>query len=108
MKKSTIIISILAAALLTSNAWWAFTVLDAGVTETYQGAQLEEEQQTLNQALAVLRTTTRSGASRAQIVEAAQMAWSAGEPFEKDGYTWVGRLGLKFDEQGKLIDVIRD
>lgn len=107
MKRTTVPISVLLIVLLISNAWWAFAVVDAGVTSTYQDAQLEEEQQALNQTLAVIRVLAKSGATRTQIVEAAQEAWSAGEPFEKDGYTWVGRLGLKFNEQGQLIDVVR-
>lgn len=107
LQKSTAVISLLAATLVVSNAWWAFQVLDAGVTSTYQDAQLEEEQQALTQALAIAKTMASFGATRAQIVDAAQKAWPEVEPFEKDGYTWVGRLGLKFNDDGKLIDIVR-
>jgi hypothetical protein len=105
MKKSTIAISILTVALVTSNAWWAYQLLDAGVSYTYRGASLEENQQALSQALAIIEVTRSGDASRDQIVAAANRAWSSGEPFEKDGYLWVGRLGLRFTDDGKLEEV---
>ena len=107
MKKSTLAISLLAVALVASNAWWAYKVLDAGVTLTYQKASLEEAQQALSQALAIIKVSGSSNVTRAQIVEAAQKAWPSGEPFEKDGYLWVGRLGLRFDKSGHLIDIFQ-
>lgn len=107
MTKSAAITSFLVAVLVASNAWWAYKVLDAGITSTYQGASLEEEQQASNQAMAVINVLAKSGTTRPQIVEAALKAWPGGEPFEKDGYTWVGRLGLKFNERDQLIEVIR-
>lgn len=58
--------------------------------------------QALSQALAIIEVT---GASHDQIVAAANRARSSGEPFEKDGYLWVGRLGLRFTEDGKLEEV---
>lgn len=107
MKKSTVAIWVLAASLVASNAWWVFRTLDSGITSTYQKAQLEEEQQASNQAIAIIRAVAIPNATQAQIVEAARKEWPAPEPFEKDGHIWVGRLGLKFDDQGKLKDVIR-
>jgi predicted DCC family thiol-disulfide oxidoreductase YuxK len=105
--KSTAIISVLIAGLAASNAWLAYKVLDVGVTLTYQSASLEEEQQASKQAMAVIEVLAKLGATRSQIVSAAQKAWPVVEPFEKDGYTWVGRLGLKFNKQDQLIEVIR-
>jgi hypothetical protein len=105
MRKSTIVISVLAIALVSSNVWWGYQLLDAGVSYTYQGASLEESQQALSQTLAIIEVTGSGEASRDQIVAAANKAWSAGEPFEKDGYLWVGRLGLRFSDSGKLLEV---
>jgi hypothetical protein len=28
------------------------------------------------------------------------------EPFEKDGFVWVGSLGLKFDESGRVVEAV--
>lgn len=106
MKKCILPITLLVLVLIASNAWWAYRVLDAGVSYTYQGASLEESQQALSQALAVIKASSNPGATRTQVIEAAQKAWSSGEPFEKEGYLWVGRLGLRFDRQGHLIEAV--
>ncbi|PWV60202.1 hypothetical protein [Plasticicumulans acidivorans] len=108
MKTTTAAIGILAAALLVSNVWWAYRLLDAGVSYTYQGASLEESQQALAQALAVIDALGAERRSREQVVQAVQAAWPSVEPFEKDGVLWVGRLGLRFDAAGRLIEATTD
>jgi len=105
MRKAAIAISVLAVALVVSNAWWAYQLLDAGVSYTYQGASLEESQQALSQTLAIIYLMSSGDASRDQIVTAANKARSAGEPFEKNGFPWVGQLGLRFSDDGKLVEV---
>lgn len=105
MKKRTGAILILCASLVITNAWWAINAIDSGITRTYQEASMQDTQQALSQALAIIKASGAPKATRAQIIEAAQKAWSAGEPFEKDGYLWVGRLGLRFDRSGRLIDI---
>lgn len=106
MRKTTVTISLLAVALVATNAWWAYRLLDAGVSYTYQGVSLEENQQALSQALAIIKVLGSSNTSREQIVQAAQKAWPSTEPFEKDGYLWVGRLGLRFNETGHLVEAV--
>ena len=106
MRRTTIAISLLAITLVVTNAWWTYRLLDAGVSYTYQGASLEENQQALSQALAIIKVLGTNNASREQIVQAAQAAWPSTEPFEKDGYLWVGRLGLRFDQAGQLVEAV--
>jgi hypothetical protein len=106
MRRTTIAISLLAVALVVTNAWWAYRLLDAGVSYTYQGASLEENQQALSQALGIIKVLATNNASREQIVLAAQAAWPSTEPFEKDGYLWVGRLGLRFNQAGHLVEAV--
>jgi hypothetical protein len=106
MKKSTVAISLLAVALVVSNAWWAYITVDTGITHTYESVSFEETQQALSQALAIINVSSSPTVTRAQIIEASEKAWSAGEPFENDGYLWVGRLGLRFNKKGKLIEAI--
>lgn len=108
MKTTTAVIATLAAALLVSNVWWAYRLLDAGVSYTYQGASLEESQQALAQALAIINALGAERRSREQVVQAAQAAWPSVEPFERDGVLWVGRLGLRFDAAGRLIEATTD
>jgi hypothetical protein len=105
MKKTTAIISALAFALLASNAYWTYRFIDQGVTLAYQDREYDEAQQALLQARAIIKVQATRNAGRAEIIQAAQKAWSAGEPFEKDGYLWVGRVGLKFDDAGRLVDL---
>ncbi len=106
MKRTTILISLLVIALVVTNVCWAYRLLDAGVSYTYQGASLEENQQALSQALAIIKVFGNREASREHIVQAAQAAWPSTEPFEKDGYLWVGRLGLRFDQTGHLVEAV--
>lgn len=106
MRRTTIAISLLAVVLVATNAWWAYRLLDASVSYTYQGASLEESQQALSQSLAIIKALSANNASREQIVQAAQAAWPSTEPFEKDGYLWVGRLGLRFNQAGHLIEAV--
>jgi hypothetical protein len=105
MKRTTVIISALTLALLASNGYWTYRFIDQGVTLAYQDSEYNEAQQALSQARAIIKVQATRNASRAEIIEAAQKAWSAGEPFEKEGYLWVGRLGLKFDSADRLTDV---
>lgn len=106
MRRTTVAISLLTIVLVVTNAWWAYRLLDAGVSYTYQGASLEENQQALFQALAIIKALGTNNASREQIVQAAQAAWPSTEPFEKDGYLWVGRLGLRFNQAGHLVEAV--
>ncbi|TJY60992.1 hypothetical protein E4T66_10135 [Sinimarinibacterium sp. CAU 1509] len=107
MSKSKVAITLLGVALIASNAWWAYRMLDAGVSFTYQGVSLEECQQGMAQALATINASAGHGASRSVVVAAAQKAWPSSEPFEKEGYLWVGRLGLRFNEFGQLVEAVQ-
>ncbi len=106
MRRSTAAIVGLSAALVVSNAWWAYRLLDSGVTHAYQSASLEESQQALAQSLAVIKAMAVSNHSQQSIIDAARAAWPGVEPFEKNGYIWVGRLGLRFNAAGRLVEAI--
>ena len=105
MKRSTIAISSLVVALIASNSWSVYKIVDVGVTLHYTDGELRESQEALSQSLAIVKVLSTPGASRSQIVDAALQAAPGFEPFEKDGYLWVGRLGLRFDPSGRLVDV---
>jgi hypothetical protein len=49
----------------------------------------------------------RAGVSQPEIIAAARLAGPQVEPFEKDGFLWVGKIGLRFDAQGRLVEVAR-
>lgn len=106
MKTTTVAISVLAFALIATNGWWAYRLVDAGISYTYQGSSLAENQQALSQSLAIIKALGAGHASRAQVTQAAHAAWPAVDPFEKDGFLWVGRLGLRFNEAGQLVEAV--
>ena len=93
----------LLAALVLSNGAWAFALLDAGVTQTYMAASLDDHAGALQQALALLPVVARPGVGRAEILAAARSPGGISEPFDKDGFTWIGHIGLQFDADGRLV-----
>lgn len=104
MNKCKLAVAILAAALIGTNAWWVYHTLDAGVLYTYQGVALEDNQEALQQALAVITASSIPGATKETIIAAAQGSLPASDIFEKEGYIWVGRIGLRFNETGQLLE----
>lgn len=81
--------------------------MDAGITLAYPQGSLEDNKEALAQSLAVIEAAAHTGASKQSIVQAARAASSNSEPFEKDGYVWVGSIDLKFDSSGHLIGASR-
>jgi hypothetical protein len=106
MKKTTMAISLLAVTLVITNGWWAYRLLEAGVSYTHQGVSLEQSRESLSRALAIIRVLGAGDASRRQVIKAAQQASPSVTPFEKEGYVWMGELGLRFDASGRLVDAI--
>ncbi len=101
-----IAIGALLASLLLSNGWWAYRLLDAGITQTYMRASFDTTHEQLTQTLAVLQVVGKPNATRTTIIEAARLPNDTVEPYEKDGYVWVGQLGLQFNERGQLIKAV--
>jgi hypothetical protein len=106
VSKATAVIGALVLILVGSNLWWASRVLDAGISLTYARASEETTSELLTQTLAVLPVVARTGVSREQVVAAARITKDRVEPYEKEGYVWVGQLGLKFNPQGQFEKAI--
>ena len=107
MARTKIGLLLLAATLLVSNLWWAFQLFDSGVTKSYMAVSLEDNRIALDQAIAVAKEASRADATQDSIVRAATLSGTHTEPFEKDGFLWIGRIGLKFQDDGTLQDVVR-
>ncbi len=105
VKAATVAIAVLVAALVATNAWWAYQVLDAGVTATYREASFQDHRQALVNCLAVLPVAARSESTPADVISAGQAATGASLTFEKEGFVWVGGLGFKFGAGGRLVAV---
>ena len=100
MKVTILILSIL---LLASNAFWLLQAIDNGVTVSYRDQHIHQLEETRIQLMKMLPEASKSMA-KDELVAVAKK-YTNQEVFEKDGCTWVGWLGLKFDDSEKLISV---
>jgi hypothetical protein len=106
MSRSKLVVGILAGLLVATNLWWAYRVLDGGITLTYLRASYDPSATQLATARAVIDALVQEGASRESIIRAAKAASKDAEPYEKNGAVWVGQLGLRFSPEGRLTKVI--
>jgi hypothetical protein len=104
MRKSSFLMAALTVALVASNAFWLYKTVDSGVSYSYLNDSYQGARSTALQALAILPVATRVDSSQPEVVAAAAKAAGGADAFEKDGYTWVGNIGLKFDTAGRLIE----
>ena len=106
MKQDRWMIRILTVALLASNAWWLYHAFDIGVTVTLQNDSLKKHHKALAQTLAILPVAARIDSNKAQVIDAAKAAAPDKQPFEKDGFIWIGKLGLRFGKDGRLTKAV--
>ena len=106
MKRSTIAIVLLSIALVVSNGWWLYHMLDSGITSTYRDVTLEDHHVALVQAFAAFPVAARASSTRGDVLAAAGNAIGDREFLEKDGLVWVGRLGFSFDTNGRVVKVM--
>ena len=105
VKRSAVAIGLLSAALLVSNAWWVYSAVDVAHAYTDQQSSLRLSDEALSQALAIIKVAADPNTTRDKIVaEATRSARDASEPFEKEGFLWIGSLGLRFSESGRLLE----
>ncbi|TLU61890.1 hypothetical protein FE810_13825 [Thalassotalea litorea] len=97
------VVSFLTILLIFSNGYWLFASLDSGVTASYQSQELYEYKNTQEQLLKTFKEVA-SGKSKSDVVRIAEK-YSETPAFDKDGCTWIGWLGFKFDEQGVFQDI---
>jgi hypothetical protein len=107
MRSTKITIAVLVLAFLASNLWWAYHAFDAGVTHAYLTDSLNDNRGALSQTLALLPVVARPGVSKSEVIAAARQTDLRAEPFEKDGFIWIGWIGLKFDDAGRVIEASR-
>lgn len=89
--------------LLGTSAYFLFSGIDTAITLSYRDQQVSELEDVRAQLMAALPEIA-AGMDKAKIVAAMERS-RRGQTFEKDGCTWVGRVGLKFSPEGKLIHV---
>jgi hypothetical protein len=105
MNRSKIIILVLLILLIATNVWWAFQAFDHGITITYTIGSLDDHKQALDQALMIIPEITSGRGSREEIINSMESRFGLSDGLNKDGYIWIGKLGLRFDDSGKLLEV---
>lgn len=92
---------ILGLLLVVSNAFWIYVTIDNAITASYRDNVLVWNQQALADALKLIPLLD-AGLGKTELLAKAE-AILEDNSFEKDGCVWVGRLGLKFDEDDHLV-----
>ncbi|MFK7844556.1 MAG: hypothetical protein AB8G77_04585 [Rhodothermales bacterium] len=95
---------LLVLLLVGSNIWWLYRELDDITTSKYQGQMLYERSESLKSLQAIIPDLA-SGKSKEEIVELIEEVLKE-EGYEKEGATWIGWLGLTFDDDGQLVKVM--
>lgn len=103
MKQSTLVSASLATALVVSNAFWAYSFIDSAASYTYLESSYCDAKRTAAQAMALLPVVARKDSTKESILAAARKDLDE-RPFEKDGFEWIGGIGLRFDDAGQLVD----
>ena len=100
------LLSITLGLLLLTNAFWIYHAFDTAITLDHIKSSLHDNQRALTQALAIIKASSPT-ASRETILSAANLPSDpTSHSFEKDGYHWIDRLGLKFSPEGQLLEAI--
>jgi len=98
-----LIIAALVSLLVGTNAFWIYQAVDSGISTSYRDQNIFELNETATQ-LALTLTDVGETMPRTEFINIASKHTKF-EPFEKDGCIWVGWIGLKFNEEDKLIYV---
>lgn len=102
-KTSIYLITSLVILLIATNIWWAYENLDNAVTDKYQEAVIYGYRNALEEFVQLVPRLAEEK-SKEEIVQILENV--LGETsFEKGGFTNIGFLNYKFNEQGKLTQV---
>jgi len=93
----------LIALLLASNAYWFYQFLKSDSGQSYRNQQVYELEQTQKQLMAFAPAVAKN-ANKDEVIAAAAKHTNQ-DIYTKNGCTWVGWLGLRFDETGILQSV---
>lgn len=99
------ILSLVLAASLAANAFLAFRLVDAGVTQTYLEDSIQGNRTALLQCIAVTNEVLASAARKEVLIAKAKSVSGEHFTFSNDGHLWVGQFGMHFDESGQITSV---
>ncbi|HEX6592904.1 MAG TPA: hypothetical protein VF050_12985 [Moraxellaceae bacterium] len=108
MNRKKVALAAVITGLMITNLLAIHAAVDCGISLTYLDDSATHSGMALQQTRAILPLVAK-GAERQAIVQAVQATQTAPvAPFEKDGYLWVGELGLKFDQDGHFLELASD
>jgi len=102
-RRSVGIITALALLLTISNGWWFYRALDQASIDKYQQMELDDRFKSARAALQVLPPLSTE-LRRDEIIARVAKALQELQPFDKDGWTIIAPLTLRFDAGGKLVE----
>lgn len=95
----------LGVSLVISNAWWLYVSFDSAITASYREDQYTWTKEALDDALALI-PAIEPMARKPEVIAFAQQL-SEFQAFEKDGCVWFDNLGIKFDDEERIVHVSR-
>ncbi len=90
---------------ITTNLWWFSANFDLATILKARDQQYYESCSALKQALEVM-PSLKAAHTVTEIVPLAAQAAGDAEPYEKEGFIWVGFLGYQFGPDGGLDKVV--
>ena len=97
------IVVVLVGLLVASNAWWCVVLLEELSVKKYADLERHQLEATRVQLMRMMPDVA-AGATKEAVIAAAAKHTSE-QPFEKQGCTWVGWVGLKFSKDHLLESV---
>jgi hypothetical protein len=66
---------------------------------------LQDNTEALQQVIQLFPIAMEPGITKEKIIAASRLPGDSTEIFDKEGFTWVGKIGLRFDERGRLTEI---
>lgn len=108
MGKPKLAIVVLIAALIASNLYWFFRMIDHGYHITDMQTTFDNCVTATDQVFSLVPILASGEYSREDIVKAAKGDDPEMFVFEKEGYLWIGRIGIRFSAEGRVEDIRRN
>lgn len=105
MRISLILIAGLIFLLVLTNVLWVRYALNAHDDLTYQIYLTDKYKAAFEQAYTLLPVVASKGDLRSAIVETSKQTIKTTDQQEENGYTWIGFLGFKFNNEGRVVAV---
>lgn len=105
MRISLILISVLILLLVLTNVLWMRNALKSQDDLIYQIYLTDKYKAAFEQAFTLLPIVASKGDSRSAIVSTTKKIIKVTDQQETNGYTWIGFLGFKFNDEGRVVAV---